>query len=111
MKRATRFGAIFAMVIFSVKTVGAQVMITESFKVILECNNESCKRQIESSMLKNGAKNAEWDTETKTITVTYDPRKVTVEDVRKRIEIVVSENGGTATATNSQAKSSKSSDK
>jgi copper chaperone CopZ len=110
MKRALRFGTIFAIVMFSVKTVSAQVMITESFKVSLECNNESCKKQIESGMVKNGAKNADWDNETKTITVTYDPRKVTVEDVRKRVEIIVSENGGTATAA-SQAKSNKSSDK
>jgi copper chaperone CopZ len=107
--RILRLTAISAMVMFSVQTASAQVMVTESFKVILDCTNESCKKQIETSMVKNGAKNADWDIETKTITVTYDPRKITVEDVRKRIEIVVSENGGTATA--SQTKPNKTSDK
>ena len=110
MRGVLRLTAIAAMVMFSVKTASAQVMITESFKVTLDCNNESCKKQIESTIVKNGAKNADWDNDTKTITVTYDPRKITVEDVRKRIELVVSENGGTATAA-SQAKSNKSSDK
>ena len=105
-----RFITVMTVAMFSVKTAGAQVMITESFKVTLDCNNESCKKQIETSMVKHGAKNADWDNETKTITVTYDPRKVTVGDVRKQIELVVTENGGTA-STNSLTKPNKGSDK
>lgn len=101
-----RLIAVIATAMFSVKTASAQVMITESFKVSLECNNESCKKQIETSMVKNGAKNADWDNETKTVTVTYDPRKITVEDVRKRIELIVSENGGTASAATQPGKNS-----
>jgi periplasmic mercuric ion binding protein len=108
--RILRLTAISTMSLFSVQTSSAQVVVTESFKVILDCTNESCKKQIETSMVKNGAKKADWDIETKTITVTYDPRKVTVEDVRKRIEIMVSENGGKTTA-NTLAKSNKNSDK
>ena len=104
--RKLRLIAIIVMALFSLKTAHAQVMVTESFKVTLDCNNESCKRQIETSMMKNGAKNADWDNETKTVTVTYDPRKITVEDVRKRLELMISENGGTASTASQPNKSS-----
>lgn len=106
--RKLRLIVAISIAMFSIKTTNAQVMITESFKVAIDCNNESCKKQIETTMVRHGAKNADWDNETKTITVTYDPRKITVEDVRKRIDLVVSENGGTASA---NAQASKSPDK
>jgi hypothetical protein len=101
--RRLKLALVLATAIVSTHNINAQVMITESFKVTLECKNDQCKKQIETSMTKHGAKNAEWDSDTKTITVTYDPRKAAVSDIRKQIEMVISENGGTASTNTPQA--------
>jgi periplasmic mercuric ion binding protein len=82
----------FAICATAAQTASAQIMITESFKVSLDCHTDACKKQMENSLYtKGGVRNAEWDVETKTLTVTYDPKKVSSEDVRKKVDATTTE--------------------
>jgi mercuric ion binding protein len=56
---------------------------TESFKVNGECG--MCKTRIENGLKMDGISKAEWDQKTKMATVTYDPSKVTVDAMKKKV--------------------------
>ncbi|MFM2269696.1 MAG: hypothetical protein RL757_3137 [Bacteroidota bacterium] len=76
---------------FAATSAQAQMMITESFKVNLECNAAPCKKQLIDALYTKGVKNADWDVETRTLTVTYDPNKIAINDIRHRVDSVVQE--------------------
>ena len=59
---------------------------TESFKVYGNC--DMCKTRIEGGLKMDGIKKAEWDQKTKMVTVTYDPAKVTVDAMQKKVASV-----------------------
>jgi len=56
---------------------------TAEFKVEGVC--DMCKERIENGALIKGVKKAEWDKETKMITVLYNPKKVTLIEIHKAI--------------------------
>jgi copper chaperone CopZ len=60
-----------------------QATKTESFKANGECG--MCKTRIEKGLKMDGISNAEWDQKTKMVTVSYDPSKVTVDDMKKKV--------------------------
>ena len=84
-------------ILFAASSANAQMIITESFKVNADCNTPACKKHLEKSLSDKGMKTAEWDADTRTLTVTYDPKKIDMAEIRKKVDAVVSE---TATADN-----------
>ena len=59
---------------------------TESFKVAGNCS--MCKDRIEKAAKIEGVSKAEWDSEKHLLTVTYNPAKVKVEDLQKKVAAV-----------------------
>ncbi|MCX7985308.1 MAG: cation transporter [Bacteroidales bacterium] len=59
---------------------------TESIKVWGNC--ESCKQRIEKAAKIEGVSKASWDTKTKTLVISYDPSKTTIDKVQKQIASV-----------------------
>ena len=56
---------------------------TETMKVWGNCG--SCKSRIEKAAKIDGVTKALWDAKTQILTLTYDPAKVKIEDVQKKI--------------------------
>lgn len=67
------------------------LMMTESFKVQLACETNTCKKNFEGSIYVKGIRNASWDLESKLLTITFDPQKITLDDIRKRVEQLATE--------------------
>ena len=59
---------------------------TESFKVAGKCG--MCNARIEKAAKIEGVSKAEWNSETQLLTVTYNPEKVKVDDLQKKIAAV-----------------------
>lgn len=59
---------------------------TETFKVWGNC--ELCKARIEKAVKEEGASNANWNMETKLLTVTFDPAKTNVNTLSKKLASV-----------------------
>ena len=55
----------------------------QSFKVLGNCG--MCKKTIEKAALKTGASKAEWNKETKMLSVQYNPKKMTADDILKSV--------------------------
>lgn len=56
---------------------------TETFKVWGNC--EQCKARIEKAAHLNGVITADWNVGSKILTLTYNPDKVKIDDVQKKI--------------------------
>ena len=57
---------------------------TETFKVYGNC--DMCKETIEGALKKkDGVVKKEWNTKTKMITVTYDPSKINLKQIKQKI--------------------------
>ncbi len=56
---------------------------TESFKVYGNCG--MCKKRIEKAAKTDGVSSAEWNKDTKMITVTYDSNSISNEQIQKNI--------------------------
>ncbi len=69
----------------SAKT-GVQAVKTVSFQVYGNC--DMCKSRIEASLKMDGVTKAEWDQKTKMASVTYDPSKVTIDAMQKKVASV-----------------------
>ncbi len=59
---------------------------TESFKVWGKC--DMCKDRIEKSLKMDGITKAEWNEKTQLATVTYNPAKITVDAMQKKVASV-----------------------
>ena len=59
---------------------------TESLKVFGNCG--SCKARIEKTVKVDGVSKAAWDSKTQMLTLTYDPAKVKVDDLQKKLAAV-----------------------
>ncbi len=55
----------------------------QSFKVLENCG--MCEKTIEKAALKTGASKAEWNKETKMLSVQYNPKKMTADDILKGV--------------------------
>ncbi|MBK6984732.1 MAG: heavy-metal-associated domain-containing protein [Bacteroidetes bacterium] len=67
-------------------TVVANGLANSTFKVWGNC--EMCKETIEGSLKVEGVTKADWSTETKMISVTYDTTKITLDKIQKNIAVV-----------------------
>lgn len=59
---------------------------TESFKVYGNCG--MCKKRIEKAVKTEAVSSAEWNADTKMMTVTYDATKITNEQIQEKIAAV-----------------------
>jgi periplasmic mercuric ion binding protein len=59
---------------------------TETFKVWGKCG--MCKTRIEKTVKADGAAEANWDSKTLMLTVTYDPAKTSKDDMSKKLAAV-----------------------
>lgn len=59
---------------------------TTTFKVYGNCN--TCKKHIENAAHVPGVSKVDWNKDTKILTLAYDPAKVSVDAVQKRIAAV-----------------------
>jgi mercuric ion binding protein len=82
--------AILAIVVFtnSNAQTGAKTSTvkTEAFKVSGNCG--MCKERIETAAKVDGVSKAEWNKDTKMLTLAYDPSKVKSDDVQKKVAAV-----------------------
>ncbi len=74
---------IIISLIFSVK-INAQTTVATSI-ISVKGNCEECKERIENAADIKGVKNATWKEETQILTVTFDSKKVTLEQIEKTI--------------------------
>lgn len=77
---------LFIGLIFTIK-IQAQSTVTTS-TLIVKGNCGECKDRIENAVDIKGVKNSSWSEDTKILTVTYDTKKVTLEQVKKAIAAV-----------------------
>lgn len=68
------------------KTETVKGTATSAFKVWGNC--EMCKETIETSLKVDGISKADWNVETKIITVTYDSNKINLDQIQKNIASV-----------------------
>jgi periplasmic mercuric ion binding protein len=67
----------------------AQISKTVTVKIQTSAQCEMCKERIEKALVyENGVKNADLDLETKIVTVIYNPKKTTVENLKQAISYV-----------------------
>ena len=59
---------------------------TETFKVWGKC--DMCKTRIEKTVKAEGVTNADWDTKTQMLTVTFDPAKTNIDALDKKLASV-----------------------
>ena len=81
---------IISALISIVITIGAfaqdKSLKTESFKVYGNC--ESCQARIEKSLKIDGISKANWDVKSKMLTVTYNPSKISIDNIHKKVAAV-----------------------
>jgi periplasmic mercuric ion binding protein len=92
MKSVKSFSIVILLTIFSLnlpaqtddvsKTAGSK---TESFKVFGNC--EMCKTRIEKTAMSENTIAALWDSKTKMLSVTFDPKKTSVDAISKKIAL------------------------
>ena len=87
MKIFKLFNIALAALLFSIN-VNAQKSDSKvsSFKVLGNC--DQCKERIESALKVDGVTKATWDKKTKIATITYNPAKVKVDDLQKKVAAV-----------------------
>lgn len=61
-------------------------MTTSTFKVWGNC--DMCKETIEGSLKVEGITKADWNTESKIMTVAYDDKKISLDQIQKNIALV-----------------------
>ncbi len=74
---------LIALLLIVSSSLFAQSVKTEKIKVNGNC--ESCKKHIETASKTAGANSADWNKTTKWLTVSYDPAKVSNEQIQKNI--------------------------
>lgn len=67
----------------SATAAGKTMTKTENFKVWGKC--DMCKTRIEKGLKLDGISKAAWDQKTLLVTVTYDPSKVNVDAMQKKL--------------------------
>jgi periplasmic mercuric ion binding protein len=78
----------FAQTNHSKMDMKAETTATKTEKVKVAGNCESCKTRIEKAAKIAGVTKADWSIKTKVLTITYDPKKVTIDAIQKSIAAV-----------------------
>ena len=71
-----------AIIAFSFKPATDSGYIVEKFKVFGNC--EMCKARIEKALKVDGVRYAVWDTETKIVTVKFNPKIITLDELHQK---------------------------
>jgi len=77
------FITIIISLLFSVTSMAQSTIVTATVSVKGNC--EDCKARIENAADIKGVKNCVWDQTKQAVTVTYDSKKVTMEQIEKSI--------------------------
>ncbi|MFX1705696.1 heavy-metal-associated domain-containing protein [Chitinophaga sp. CC14] len=78
------FSLLIVMItVFGASKVFAQSAKTESFKVYGNCN--MCKKRIEKAVAVDGITKADWNVNSKVMTVSYDPAKISNDAIQQKI--------------------------
>jgi periplasmic mercuric ion binding protein len=75
-----------ACMLFTLSVFSQTSERTDTIKVNGECG--MCKSRIQKTLKLDGISSAVWDTETKLLTVTYNPSKISNDDIQKKIAAV-----------------------
>ena len=77
---------IVAFTFASTTTINAQVLVTEFVKLGDDVELDVKAKSVEFTMNNNkGIKDLDWSTDTHILSVTFDPRKTTVEEILKKL--------------------------
>jgi periplasmic mercuric ion binding protein len=76
------------MIAIIVPALAFGMMVTEKAEFKVSGNCGMCKTRIEKAAKINGVSSAEWTAQTKVLTLQYDPQKVKLDDVHKKIAAV-----------------------
>jgi periplasmic mercuric ion binding protein len=68
------------------KTVVVKGITKSTFKVWGNC--DMCKKTIENSLINDGIVHANWNAEAKLVEVSYDNKKITIDQIQKNIASV-----------------------
>ncbi len=63
---------------------------TETLKVSGNCG--MCKSRIEKAAKSDGVTKADWNSKTKTLSVTFDPAKITIDQIGKKVAVAGHDN-------------------
>ena len=100
MKKLMLSAAAFASFAFASSSLSAQVMVTEFVKLGDDVELDVKSKSVDFAMNNNkGIKDLEWSNDTHILSITFDPRKTSVEDILKKL----------AEVTNNEAVASKAS--
>ena len=77
------FFLLAVVAVFTHQTVLAQSSKTETFKVYGNCG--MCKKRIEKAVAGEGITKADWNVESKIMTVIYDSTKTSADTIQKKI--------------------------
>jgi periplasmic mercuric ion binding protein len=69
--------------LFSQSTIKSTSEKTDNIKVYGKCG--MCKSRIQKALKIDGISNANWNTETKILSVTYSPAKISNDEIQKKI--------------------------
>lgn len=87
MKNLKNITLMLAMILsFTSSEAKIESTITETFKVWGNCG--MCEKTIEKSLKVKGVSKADWNQETKMITVVFNPKKITLAEIHKKIAAV-----------------------
>lgn len=84
-------GAIlFSFILYACSEKDFDSNVTENSKVTFKIkgNCDMCKETIENSLKVEGVKNAEWDVDSKIITVAFDSTKISLDQMEKNVAAV-----------------------
>jgi copper chaperone CopZ len=83
--KSVRF-LMMSMMVFISATLFAQATKTEQIKVWGNC--AVCKKHIEKASKADGVTAATWNTKTKFLTITYDPARISNDQIQKNVSAV-----------------------
>lgn len=84
--RSIKFLLMTVISMFAISVSAQTADKTDSIKVYGECG--MCKNRIQKTLKIDGISAASWNDETKVLVVTYDPSKITNDDIQKKIVAV-----------------------
>jgi copper chaperone CopZ len=87
------FAVVLSMNTFAQAQNQSKVATTKTDTISVSGNCGMCKARIEKAAKIDGVSKAEWDEDTKVLTFVYDPAKVKIEDVQKKVASVGHDTG------------------
>jgi hypothetical protein len=97
--------AAFASFFFASSSLSAQVMVTEFVKLGDDVELDVKSKSVDYAMNNNkGIKDLEWSNDTHILSITFDPRKTTVEDILRKLAEVTNNEAVASKATRRDSK-------